>query len=535
MRLRNLSRSHVIITAILILTALTMTTMLTNGSISKALASERADPDDALVTALDGVLAGSALAGSTTSMQVLEEATGDVVYSKAADQRVVPASTAKLMTSAAALEYLGADFRFHTTVSHSGSQNGATVDGNLIIKGTGDPTLTQARFDEMAEKVAAQGITSFTGDLIADASAFDRTPLGPDWTWDDESASYAAPISALTAAANSVFDTGSVAITARPGKAAGEAGVLSLTPSNSYVKIENNTVTGAADSSDTVTAVRNHATNTIVVSGSIPLSGKASTDLVAVQDATLLAASAFRAALSRHNVEVTGKTVVKATSGTVQQIVDLSSSPLSELLPPFLKLSNNGHAELLVKAMGRKATGKAGSWSNGLAQARTTLTALGVSVSTVMLRDGSGLSRRDLLTTREIAELLENVKTEPWFKAWYDALPIAGADGQLVGGTLTNRFRGTLAANNLHAKTGTLTGVNALSGYVTDTTGRRLVFSIVSNNATANVSSVLDQAAEKLAAAGSSAKLSARRVTPAVPRTLSTDGQDVECSWVQAC
>jgi serine-type D-Ala-D-Ala carboxypeptidase/endopeptidase (penicillin-binding protein 4) len=535
MPFRNLSRSFVISATIILLTLATMATMLTNGSISRALASESADPDDALVTALDGVLASSALAGSTTSMQVLDESTGDVVYSKAADQRIVPASNEKLMTSAAALEYLGPDFRFHTTVSHSGTQSGATVDGDLILKGTGDPTLTQARFDAMAEKVAAQGITSFTGDLIADASAFDRTPLGFSWSWDDESASYAAPISALTAAANDIFDTGSVAVTAKPGSAAGAPGEFALTPKNSYVKIENKTVTGAAGSSDTVTAARNHGTNTIVVSGSIPLEGKASTDLVAVEDPALLAASAFRTALTRQNVEIAGSTVVKAASGTVQEILDEPSIPLSELLVPFLKLSNNGHAELLVKAIGHKATGKAGSWTNGLAQARTTLTALGVNVPTVVLLDGSGLTRRDILTTRQIAQLLENVKAEPWFKAWYDALPIAGADGTLVGGTLTNRFRGTLAANNLHAKTGTLTGVNALSGYVTDTTGRRLVFSIVSNNASANVASVLDQAAEKLANAGSKAKLSARSVTPAVPRTLSRDGQDVECSWVQAC
>jgi serine-type D-Ala-D-Ala carboxypeptidase/endopeptidase (penicillin-binding protein 4) len=534
-------------TTLTVVTSLTVVTMTTGfpGS-SKASASEQstttpaADSDDALVTALDQILASPALAGSNTGLQVLDDATGAVVYSKNAAQRLIPASNEKLMTSSAALTYLGAAYRFHTTASYSGTKSGTTVTGNLYLKGTGDPTLTDARIDGIAAKVAAAGITKFTGNLVADDSAFDHTGLGNSWAWDDESYAYAAPISALTAAATPVFDTGSVAVTTKPGSAKGNAGVLTLSPRNSYVKITNNTVTGAAGTANTVTAVRSYATNTIVVSGSIPLKGAARTALASVQNPTLLAASAFRDALTRHKVTVTGATVVKATSGTVKQIYDLQSIPLSDLLVPFLKLSNNGHAELLTKAIGYKASGgKTGTWSNGLAQVRTTLAGLGVSTSAVTLVDGSGLSRRDLLTTGQIAQLLDSVQTQPWFTAWYSALPIGGAAGDLVGGTLTSRFKGTAAANNVHAKTGTLSGVNAISGYVNDTTGRRLVFSMVSNNATTSVTAILDQAVVTLANAGSNAaalRTAARAATPQKePQAVTRQGDAVECSWIQAC
>jgi D-alanyl-D-alanine carboxypeptidase/D-alanyl-D-alanine-endopeptidase (penicillin-binding protein 4) len=522
-------------------TTLTLATMAASGPIRAAVAGEAAAApgDTALTAALDQVFAGSALSGSTTSMQVLDGSTGAVVYSRGADQRVIPASNEKLMTSAAALAYLGPDFRFHTTASYSGTKSGKTVSGSLFLKGTGDPTVTYERYDAIAKKVAAAGITKFSGDLVADDSAFDRTPLGLDWSWEDEGYGYSAPISALTVASTPVFDAGSIAVTAKPGTAAGRAGVISIYPKSSLVKtVTNNTVTGAAGTADTISVVRRHGTNTIVVSGSIPLKGAASTDVVSVLDPTLLAASVFRDALTRHKVKVTGKTVVKATSGTVKKIYDLPSIPLNQLMVRFLKLSNNGHAELLIKTLGRQASQQksAGTWSNGLTQARATLGGVGVTTSAITLGDGSGLSRRDMLTTRQITNLLYAAQSKTWFSTWYNALPIASDPAPLVGGTLAGRFKGTKAAGNLHAKTGTMTGVNALSGYVNDTTGRRLVFSIVSNNATASVVNVLDQAAVLLANAGSTtAQLSARTVAPRVPRAVNRDGKDVECSWVRAC
>ncbi|MEV4642303.1 D-alanyl-D-alanine carboxypeptidase/D-alanyl-D-alanine-endopeptidase [Actinoplanes sp. NPDC049548] len=491
--------------------------------------------DAALVATLDQVLANSRLAGSTTALQVRDATTGSVVYSHNADQRVIPASNEKLMTSAAALEVLGPGYKFHTVARYSGTKSGTTVSGNLYLRGQGDPTMTYAQFDAMAAAVARAGIKKVTGSLVADDSWFDRTPLGLDWSWQDETYADNAPISALTVAADANFNAGAVSLVTKPGSAAGKAGVVAVTPANSVVKIVNKTVTGAAGSATSISATRGHATNTITLTGSIPLRGAAKTSLVSVQDPAKVAIGVFRDALKRKGVTVAGATTTGTTPSSAKTITDHASIPLSQLLPYFLKLSNNGHAELLTKAMGRaKTPGSAGSWSTGLAAATGALRTLGVDTGKITMGDGSGLTRRDWLTAAQIANLLQRAQARPWFATWYAALPIAGDPSPLVGGTLASRMRGTPAAGNLHGKTGTLTGVNALSGYVADRSGRKLLFSSVSNAAQSNVSDILDTAAVAIASSGgpSAANLRARQLPPVPRHVVTRNGEDVECSWV---
>ncbi|BCJ48857.1 hypothetical protein Asp14428_03320 [Actinoplanes sp. NBRC 14428] len=275
------------------------------------------------------------------------------------------------------------------------------------------------------------------------------------------------------------------------------------------------------------------------MSGSVPLGGAAKTSLVSVLSPTQVAAGVFRDALKRHGVTVVGATTTGATPSSAKTITDHASIPLSQLLPYFLKLSNNGHAELLTKAMGRARTpGSAGSWSTGLAASTAALKAIGVDTGKITMGDGSGLSRRDWLTTAQIATLLQAAQSRPWFATWYAALPIAGNPAPLVGGTLASRMKGTPAENNLHGKTGTLTGVNALSGYVTDRSGRKLLFSSISNAAQSNVADLLDTAAVAIASTGGPQAASRRTAElPTVPRhVVKRNGEDVECSWVpNAC
>jgi D-alanyl-D-alanine carboxypeptidase/D-alanyl-D-alanine-endopeptidase (penicillin-binding protein 4) len=516
--------------------AVTGVTIALLGSTDASAGTAVTASDAALVTTLDQVLADSRLSGATVGLQVRDAATGTVVYSHNADQRVVPASNEKLMTSVAALEVLGAGYKFHTTARYSGTRTGKTVKGNLYLHGQGDPTMTYAQYDALAAAVAKSGVTTFTGSLVADDSWFDRVPLGLDWSWQDETYADNAAVSALTVAADAAFNTGSVMVTGRPGTAAGKAGVLTLAPANSVVKIVNHTVTGQAGSAASISATRAHGTNTITVSGSVPLKAATPpTALVSVQDPALVAVGVFRDALKRHKVTVTGATTTGTTPSAAKTIVDHPSITLAQLLPSFLKLSNNGHAELLTKAMGRARTpASAGGWTTGLAAGNAALKSLGVDTAQITMGDGSGLSRRDWLTTGQIAALLTAAQSRPWFAGWYAALPIAGEPALMVGGTLRSRMVGTPAAGNLHGKTGTLTGVNALSGYVKDAAGRQLVFSGISNSATANVAAVLDTAAVAMASSGgpSAASLTARRVKRAPEHVVTRDGEDVECSWV---
>ncbi|MBW6439986.1 D-alanyl-D-alanine carboxypeptidase/D-alanyl-D-alanine-endopeptidase [Actinoplanes hulinensis] len=433
---------------------------------------------------LDRILTGAALAGATVAVDV-RDAAGGAVYQRNPGLRVLPASNQKLLTAAAALEVLGPAYRFRTTVRARG--------GDLHLRGQGDPTLTIARFDGLAADVA-RSRKRFSGRLVVDDTWFDRVPLGLDWSWQDESFGWTAPVSALTFAANERSDTGAVEIRYRG--AAGRRPSVTVWPPTRSVRVVNRAVTGRGDS---VSAVRVHGGRTVTVTGSVA-PGRSGTTLVSVPDPALTAAGVFRAALLRHGVTVAGGTVRGPVPRAARTLATRASAPLREILRPFLKLSHNGIAETLVKAMGRAATpARPGSWPTGLAAATAALGRLGVDTRLLTMGDGSGLSRRNWVTARQLTTLLTVARRRPWFPAFRAALPVAGAADPLVGGTLRHRMRGTAAAGNVRAKTGTLTGVNALSGYVTTRDGRHLTFAALINGALTSASPTLDRVAVALA------------------------------------
>ena len=177
----------------------------------------------------------------------------------------------------------------------------------------------------------------------------------------------------------------------------------------------------------------------------------------------------------------TPKVERKRVSKGATLLTSKKSIPLKELFIPFMKLSNNGHAEVLVKEMGRTMGGE-GSWDKGLSVVEGTLANLGIDTKNMLLRDGSGMSHKNLVTANEVTKLLYTAQTKPWYPAFQKALPVAGNEERFVGGTLRNRMKGTAAAGNVQAKTGALNGVTALSGYVKTKDGEKLAFSIMINN-----------------------------------------------------
>jgi len=480
----------------------------------------------ALAADLDNILATPALAGADVGL-VVRTVDGDIVYSHASDRRQQPASNAKLLTSAAALDVLGPDYRFQTTAQTTGRRHGPVLHGDLYLKGTGDPTMLAADYDTLAAQVAATGLTVVTGKLVADDTWFDDVRLGASWAWDDEPYSYDAQVSALTASPDTDYDAGSVIVKVAPGPN-GKATVTTEPPTD-YVTIASTAVTGPAGSANTISVDRPHGTNTFTVTGSIPADATPTSDWMAVWDPTGYAAALFRAALGRHGVRVLGPTTRAAVPANATTVATRQSMPLRELLTPFLKLSNNLHAEILVKAMGR-ATRNQGTWSAGLAAVSDRLPAYGIDPARLSLRDGSGLSRMDQVSPDQLATLLGAARGRPWFSDWYSALPIAGESDRMVGGTLRSRMHGTPAEGNVHAKTGSLTGVSALSGYVTTANGQQWVFSMVSNNAIGvNLKGLEDTVAVRLAGEGSGA----RTGTPA--RSNPREASELECSWEKAC
>lgn len=490
------------------------------------------DPSQAeLAATLDAILNSSSLSGANVSVVVANADTGEVLFDRNGNNRLIPASNTKLLTSTAAMSILGPDYRFNTSVSRTGRKAGSVLLGDLFVRGTGDPTMLAEDYDNLAAQVAASGIKVVTGSLVADDTWFDDQRLGMDWAWDDEGAYYAAEISALTLSGDTDYDAGNVIVEGSPGATVGAKPAVSLTPQTGYVKIINNGITAEAGATDTLSISREHDTNNIVINGQVPVDGGSTTEWIAVRQPTGYAADVFRRALQARGVKVLGQTKLGVATPTgATGIASHDSMTLSDLLVPFLKLSNNGHAEILTKAIGRKVFND-GSWDAGLEAIANYVAGRDMDTSTQRQADGSGLSRWNLITTHEFTDLLRAVQAEPWFDTWYAALPIAGNADRFTGGTLRSRMRNTPAANNLHGKTGSLTSVSALSGYVTAANGTKLVFSIVENNyLVSSVRGIEDQIGVALASWGASS-VAGRSIAP--PADSANGRADIECSWVK--
>lgn len=481
---------------------------------------------------IDAVLADPRLDGAQAGVVVVDTTTGRTLYDRNGHRRLVPASNTKLLTSTAAMELLGPGHRFTTDVATSGIRRAGLLSGDLYLRGGGDPTTLAADYDRLAAQVAAEGIRMVAGNLVADDTRYDRTRLGPDWTWDDESYYYAAQVSALTVAPDTDYDAGTVIVHAAPAGEAGARPEITMTPPNGWLRIENRAET-VATGETTISFERDHGGNTIVVTGQIAVGQAPESDWMTVWEPTGYAADIFRSALQRHGVRVLGRTVLgRSTPDDATTVARHDSMPLSELMVPFLKLSNNGHAEVLTKELGRVLSGS-GTWGAGLTVISKYVGDSGMDTGTLRQRDGSGLSRRNLIPPAQFVSLLAAVRAEPWFDTWYAALPVAGNAERFVGGTLRSRMRGTAAADNVHAKTGSLTGVSSLSGYATDADGHLLAFSVVFNNyLTSSVKGLEDQIAITLASYSEKTTTTARLTVPTAPESPRVP-EGLECSWVK--
>lgn len=504
--------------------------------------SVKADPVspalDGLTQTIDNILGDSRLDGAQADVIVRDATTGDILYQHDPDNRLIPASNDKLYTSLAALKVLGTDYKFTTTISTTGKQFGNALQGNLYLKGTGDPTLQPADYGALAASVAAKGIRVITGNLVADDTFFDHRQLGNNWAWDNSPYSFQPEISALTVAADSYFDFGSLTVETKPGAHPGDPAQIKTIPATNFVQIDNQATTGNVGSANTIAVERKLGINTITVTGSIPVDGETEDDLSTVSDTTGYAISLFRDALKKHNIQIIGSTQRTQTPSNAQVLITKQSMPLSSLLTPFLKLSNNGIAEILVKSMGQKVKGQ-GTWDAGESVLNDTIATLGVDTNTVQIVDGSGLSNLDFIPSRQTTNLLIAAQKEPWFTTWYNALPIAGESDPLVGGTLRSRMKNTKAAGNVHGKTGSLVGVSALSGYVTDADGDKLVFSVMENNYLGYVKDIEDSIAVTLANFSKNGSTPAAQMKVqnhallAPAATKPTKEQGWECSWTK--
>ncbi|MEK5039714.1 D-alanyl-D-alanine carboxypeptidase/D-alanyl-D-alanine endopeptidase [Sporosarcina sp. FSL K6-3457] len=444
---------------------------------------------------LQDMLNDSRLQGATTTISIRNATSGEIIYEQLGDTRVHPASVMKLLTGAAALETLGQDYSFKTELYTDGEIRDGELHGNLYLRGQGDPTLTKPDLRAFVSELKTQGIQVIKGNVYGDDTWYDNVRLSQDLNWSDELVHTGAQVSALTLSPNNDYDAGTVIVEATPAKKAGQAGKVSMVPANRYMTVVNHTKTVAKGGKKSMTVERRHGTNTLVVSGTIPVGAKKTRSWASVWEPTNYTVSLFKQTIEEQGI--TFSTTSKVEIGIVPKGATLltvkQSMPLSELYIPFMKLSNNGHAEVLVKEMGQVVGGQ-GSWNKGLAVMETTLADMGMDMTTLLLRDGSGMSHKNLVTANEVTRLLYAAQSKSWYPVFLNSLPVAGNEERFVGGTLRNRMRGTEVAGNVRAKTGLLNGVTALSGYVETKSGETLIFSIMVNNyLSGTVSEVVDE------------------------------------------
>ena len=454
----------------------------------------------ALDKRIDKILATSDARRGSWGIQVIELANGKLLYERDADHLFIPASNMKVFTTAAALEKLGPDYVFQTTVESEAAPDAQGRVGNLYLVGRGDPNLGVRTFpytyhgpqqpadkfvQEMADQVKAHGVNEVTGTLVADDSYFVWEPFAPNWAADDLEWGYGAPVSALA------FNDNLLALDVKPGKKVGDEASVRLSPVTDYYLLKSHILTSAKGTEKNYHLERQPGSMELDLWGQIPIDSVDDIDTVAIANPPGLLAEQFRTALQARGIVVQGPIEVRhltrleaaslpnpiPPSSPRVVLAEHTSPPLSEAIKVVNKESENLHAEMLLRTLGRVQNNR-GSLAGGL-EALNAFAAqqVGIVPGETYFSDGSGLSREDLMAPQAVVKLLVYMAHSPHFPAWFDSLPVSGIDGTLAHRLLTEDMKG-----KIHAKTGSVEHVNTLSGYMDVPSGKRLAFSIMVNN-----------------------------------------------------
>lgn len=421
------------------------------------------------------------LKGSLTGISIRSATTGEMIYEHIGDTRLRPASNLKLFTAATALSVLGENYQFQTQLLTDGKIIGNTLNGNLYVKGSGDPTLLKEDLDKMAEELSKQGVQKINGNLIADDTYFDNVRYSMDLPWSDETTYYGAQISALTTSPDKDYDAGTIIVEVLPGKKINDKAVVKLTPNTDYIIIKNDTTTMKNKGKHIIKVEREHGKNIVHITGTISLNSKPVKEWIAVWEPTEYTLNLIKSSLASSGIELNGILKVGASSEDSKVLVNHHSMPLTDLLVPFMKLSNNGHAETLIKAMGKKQK-EEGSWQSGIEVVTRELKTMKVDSDSMVIRDGSGISHVNLVSPNQVTNLLYQIQSQSWFHSYFESLPVSGFGDKLLGGTLRYRMSSPTLLGKVRAKTGSISTVSSLSGYIETKTGDTVVFSIILNN-----------------------------------------------------
>ena len=451
--------------------------------------------DTALAHDIDQLIEKSDSGKARWGLFVVSLKDGQVLFARDADKLFTPASNMKMYTTAVALDLLGSDYRWRTSVYASTPPTGeGVIDGDLILYGRGAPDLDSTDGEgvaALADQLQRRGVRRVRGNIIGDESYFRGEMYGVGWQWNDLQWYYGAQPSALS------IDENAVEVTLGPGnKPAGPASVT-ITPNDNRLQVTNNATTGERDAATTVGIKRSLSANEVVVWGQFPITGRAYSAFLSIHDPALRAAVVFKQLLSARGIQVDGGVesrdfrMPESKQFEVQKGIELAnieSATLGEIVHRTNKQSDNLYAELILRTLGKQKSTSApdpdarrnatrGDDEAGVAVVKKWLTDHSIDATSIAIHDGSGLSRLDLITPESAGRLLSIASQASWYQVFYDSLPIAGRDGTLQG-RLTN------ANGRIVAKTGSLTYDHSLSGYAKTPSGNILAFSIICNDAT---------------------------------------------------
>ena len=448
-------------------------TWILAGCASTASVSRPDDPVGGLHYDIDRILADSVFTQTMAAVKVVSLDNGEVLYDRNSDLLLRPASNMKLLTTSTALNILGPSYVFRTSILADSVDTGGNVQGNLILKGYGDPDFTDQDLDTLVWQLKASGIKAVTGNIVADASYFDDEYWGAGWMWDDEPYSFEASISALS------IDKNCVHVVVIPGSYPGDSVKAYLEPATRYCSLLNTsrTVADTAVEPLTISRLYRDRLNVITVKGEAVAGTDTVDEYVTVWRPELYAANLLKERLESNGIAVTGQPVIGVAMPWAQELAT-HRWPIDSMMVNLNKVSDNLSAENTLKTISVMRGGIPGSAACGLYQVNTVMAGFGADTTSYYVVDGSGVSHYNLVTANLLIKILVGMHKRPGlFPLFYRSLPIAGVDG-----TLERRMRGTRAEGNVRAKTGSIGGVSSLSGYVTTLDGEHLAFSMLMQN-----------------------------------------------------
>jgi len=484
MKLKNYLNNILALTAVSFLFAINVTAQDTTRTKKDSLQLFSYSTISELGKQLDDIFNDTSFRNANWGVVIQSLDNGEYFYKRNEDKFFVPASNLKLFTSAAGLLLLGSDYRFSTNILINGYQAGSTIYGDLIIQGRGDPTISgrfynndfNFVFDTWIDSLLEMGVTNINGNIVGDDNLFDDIGLGNGWAWDYETDWYAAQSSAIS------YNDNCVDITIYYNQNH-DSVIVSSKPNLRNIVILNNVKPAVGNEKTNIDVIRERGTNVITVSGKFRKDADSLITYATVQNPTQFTMLVLKNRLEKRGIRVNGYAIDIDDYERTVNYSDLEllftsySENLGEIIKVINKGSQNFFAEQLLKTIGLEKLGF-GSVTNGVMAVKEMFADIGLNPENIVMADGSGLSHINMVTPRQVVELLKYMySNKKVYSEFYNSLPIAGVDG-----TLGKRMKNTTAENVVRAKTGYISHVRSLSGYAVTGDNEPIAFSMIANN-----------------------------------------------------